>query len=303
MTTQWHPLFAHLLRPLVESHYQVETKMTVGDAPREADLVLLRRTAGVAPFQGLWRRLTIWNLLEFKGPTVSARVADLDLLVELGLGIDRRLNEERHKKKEAEVDRGEVSFWYMANHLGRRFRRDAGALLGPLSEDGPGVWRATVLGHPVLLVSNREVPVERDSIPVHLLVREPLETTRKVAEQVADQRDLWQLYAGWIVSMFPALAEEMRKMAKKAELGPIIDMRPIIKKLGMAEVIGQLDVKEVIDAVGVEKVVDAVGVQKMVDTVGVKKVVDTVGVDALAKSLSPSQRRALLKRLQAKEDS
>jgi hypothetical protein len=73
MTTQWHPLFAHLLRPLVKSHYDVQTKVAVGDAPREADIVLLRRTAQTPPFVGLWRRLTVWNLLEFKGPTVSAR--------------------------------------------------------------------------------------------------------------------------------------------------------------------------------------------------------------------------------------
>jgi hypothetical protein len=68
--TQWHPIFARLLRPAVESHYQVETTMPVGDAPREADFVLLRRTGhGALPFRGLWRHLTAWNILEFKGPT------------------------------------------------------------------------------------------------------------------------------------------------------------------------------------------------------------------------------------------
>ena len=41
---QWHPVFAELLRPLVESHYQVETNVPVGNAPRQADFVLLRRT-------------------------------------------------------------------------------------------------------------------------------------------------------------------------------------------------------------------------------------------------------------------
>ena len=32
---QWHPLFAQVLRPLVEEHYDVETNFPVGDAPRE----------------------------------------------------------------------------------------------------------------------------------------------------------------------------------------------------------------------------------------------------------------------------
>jgi hypothetical protein len=272
MTTQWHPLFAHLLRPLVESHYEVHTNLTVGDAPREADLALLRRTADAPPFVGLWRRLSVWNVLEFKGPTESARVADLDLLIELGLGIDRRLNEERRKKKEPEVERAEVSFWYLANHLGRRFLRDVRAL-GKLQPDGPGVWRAAHLGRHLVLVSNREVPVERDSITVHLLVREPLESTRLVARQVASEKELWQLYAGWLATMFPDLYEEIRKMAT-SELGPIIDVRPIIKKLGMADVLRQLGVKEVVDA---------------------------LGVDAIADSLSPEQWEALLQRRQARQ--
>src|SRR5437764_471754 len=64
---QWHPLFAQLLRPLLESHYEVRTNMPVGDLPREADVVLLRRaTVGALPYTGLWRWLSPWNVLEFK---------------------------------------------------------------------------------------------------------------------------------------------------------------------------------------------------------------------------------------------
>ncbi len=44
-TTQWHPLFAELLRPLLQDYYDVETNVPVGDAPREADILLLRRTS------------------------------------------------------------------------------------------------------------------------------------------------------------------------------------------------------------------------------------------------------------------
>lgn len=33
---QWHPLFAKLLRPLVESHFDVQTDLPVGDVPRQA---------------------------------------------------------------------------------------------------------------------------------------------------------------------------------------------------------------------------------------------------------------------------
>src|SRR5207302_8802951 len=55
MTTQWHPIFANLLRPLLEQYYEVRTNLPVGDLPRLADIVLLRRTLTDAPFAGLWR--------------------------------------------------------------------------------------------------------------------------------------------------------------------------------------------------------------------------------------------------------
>jgi hypothetical protein len=71
---QWHPLFAHLLRPVLEEYYEVQTNVPVGDVPREADIVLLRRRRRQRPpLRGIWRRLTEWNVLEFKGPSVSPR--------------------------------------------------------------------------------------------------------------------------------------------------------------------------------------------------------------------------------------
>jgi hypothetical protein len=69
----------------------------------------------------LWQHLTWWNVLEYKGPTVSARLDDLDHLIELGLGIHRRLNMERRKDKQHFVPAQDASFWYLANRLGQRF--------------------------------------------------------------------------------------------------------------------------------------------------------------------------------------
>jgi hypothetical protein len=78
--TQWHPIFAELLRPMLQDYYEVQTNVPVGDAPREADILLVRRTSNQpTPFHGLWRHLKTWNVLEFKG---SARrvLAHLPLL-------------------------------------------------------------------------------------------------------------------------------------------------------------------------------------------------------------------------------
>jgi hypothetical protein len=278
--TQWHPLFAALLRPMVEGHYDVHTGMSVGDAPRAADLVLLRRTTEAPPpFQGLWQHLTVWNVLEFKGPTVSARVRDLELLVELGLGIDRRLNETQRRQGADAVQRRDVSFWYLANQLGRRFLREARELLGTLEEVGMGVWRAALLGRPLLLVSNRQVPVEPDTIPVHLLVREPLEATRAVAREVATRADLWRLYSGWVAQLFPELWKEVRAMAKGKGYGPNLDWGPVLETV---------DVKDMLRQLGAKRVIDEMGLQT---------ILDEVEVSQLLKVLAPEKREELKRRL------
>ncbi len=159
---QWHPYFAKLLRPLLEDYFDVQINVPVGDAPREADLVLVRRkTPGKLPCHGLWKHLTSWNVLEYKGPTASARHGDLELLVELGLGIHRRLREKQMTSPAPATF--DVSFWYLTHHLGRRFLRQAEQMLGSIEQFGPGIWRCKLLGHLIFLVSAEELPVEVDS--------------------------------------------------------------------------------------------------------------------------------------------
>src|SRR5437879_12782648 len=122
---QWHPIFAYLLRPVLERYYEIRSNQPVGELPRSSDILLLCKTsAGPPPFQGLWRRLTAWNILEYKGPTVSARFDDLHDLLELGLGIHRRLNELQAKQEQPEMEYAELSFLYLVNHRGQRLLAD-----------------------------------------------------------------------------------------------------------------------------------------------------------------------------------
>lgn len=244
---QWHPVFAELLRPVVERYFDVQTTVPVGDRPREADFVLLRRSAeGTPPFRGLWRHLTAWNILEFKGPTVSPRSEDIDLLIELGLGIDRRLRGEQTQQGRGTVAT-EESFWYVANRLGRRFVRTAEARLGPLDSLGAGLWRCRLLGRLLFWVSSIDLPVEQDSLPLHLVGREPRATERQVARLVLEQPALEAHYAGWLASLHPAVWKEVEAMARTAGRKLNIDLRPAIEYLGL---------KQVIEQVGVERVVE-----------------------------------------------
>lgn len=129
-------------------------------------------------------------------PTVSPRSGDIDLLVELGLGIDRRLQAERSKQRQRRLGPEEVSYWYLANHLGQRFLRDAARKLGGLDSVGPGLWRCRLLERLVFLVSSIDLPVEADSLPLHIVGHEPLATEREVARLVLEQPGLQQLYGG-----------------------------------------------------------------------------------------------------------
>jgi hypothetical protein len=278
MKRQWHPIFARLLRPLVESHYEVQTGVPVGDAPRLADIVLLRRTsAGRLPFRGLWKDLTTWNVLEFKGPTVVPRPGDIDLLVELGLGIHRRLNEQRVKDRQAPLGPDEVSFWYLANRLGRRFLAEARDTLGAVEEHGPGVWRCKALRRLVFLVSGTQVPVERDSLPLHIVGEEPSALGREVAAFLADHPALWNEYSGWLATMHVDLWEEVRSMSKTTGKRRKFDIHLL----------------PVIEEVGLERVVEQVGLDRVIEAVGLERVVREKGVKWLLSKLTPEQRREL----------
>jgi hypothetical protein len=238
---QWHPVFAELLRPLVESHFEVQTDVAVGDRPRQADVVLLRRTrAGSLASLGLWSRLTPGNALEYKGPTVSPRDEHLGALVEVGLGIHRWLNEERRKLRQPVVGPGALSFWYLANRLGRRLLAAWRGRVPGLRPDASGVWRCEVMGHLVFLVSGVELPVDESCLPLHVVGKEPPATEAAVARLVAGRADLWERYSGWLLTLHRAAYEGVQNMAKRTKEKFQISLKPVIETMGLEWVLQQV---------------------------------------------------------------
>jgi hypothetical protein len=264
---QWHPLFAKLLRPVLEGYYEIEINVPVGDVPRAADVVLLRRTRqGALPFQGVWSFLTAWNVLEYKAPSVSARLGDIDALVELGLGIHRRLNEDRDKSRRGRLGRNEVSFWYLVNRVGARFIAGAATLFGDLESVAVGMWRGDVLGRRVYFVSSRDLTLDMESLPFHVLAKEPPAKEAALTHFLSDQPRLWRDYTQVLVNLHPELLEEI-SMARLKE--PTFNPQPFIKLFG----------KDLV----VRKIIDEVGAKEM--------------LDELLARLTPSQRRELRRRL------
>ncbi len=305
---QWHPLFVQLLRPRVEGYYELRTDVPVGDLPRRADLLLLRRTAsGPLPFEGLWRFLTTWNILEYKGRTVTARQRDLNLLVELGLGIDRRMNVERTQQGQSLVPEEEVSFWYVVNRLGRRFLADAESRLGPLEACAEGVWRHRVLGYPLMLVSVVDLSVDDDSLPLHVIGVEPAEKEREVGHFLMGSADRLTEYGTRFASLHKDIWREVEAMARKKRQEPEIDIRPAVEWVGLSKAIKQIGEKEIIKEIGEKEFIRQIGEKEVIKQIGEKEVIKQIGkkkivdefldVDDIVASLSPEKRRQLARRL------
>ncbi len=156
----------------------------------------------------------------------------------------------------------EVSFWYLANAPGRRLLRDTEEERRALTRLGAGLRRCGLLGRLVFLVSGVDLPVEPDSLPLHVVGKEPPATERQVARLVVERPELQRLYAGWLASLHPAAWREVEAMARAADKKVELDLRPAIEYIGLA------------------------------------KVIEQVGADRFLADISPARRREILRRLQ-----
>jgi hypothetical protein len=288
MSTQWHPLFAHLLGLLINKHYEIHPEVSVSDMPRVADLLVRRQGAEPAPFRGLWSHLTDWNVVEFKGPSDYPEEDDLELLVHVGTGLMYKFNEERRSRNEERLSNRQMSFWYLAPSLGETFLGQARTRTYLDYQTG-GLWRGSVWGHPVWLVSYRELPVEEDTIPLHLLDRDPA-APRSLAELVLHKQELLQRFAPWFIAFQPALWEVIRQMANTSTDGPRIDWEAVGKYANLDEVVRVIPPERVIQLLGVDRAVQAVGLDRVIESSGAEKV-----LDELLKHLSPEQLQEMLR--------
>lgn len=274
MSKQWHPLFAHLLGLLVRDYYDVQPEVPVSDLPRRGDLLLVRRHAGPAPpFVGLWSNLTDWNICEFKGPTDGPEADDLELLFHVGTGITYKLNEERRANQQERLANRDVSFWYLAATLGDTFLEQARGWSVLHYETG-GLWRGRVGGHPVWLLSYRDVPVEEDTIPLHLLDRQPA-APRQLGELVMRRQELLQRFGMWLHALQPTLWAEVQHMASSTG---IIDWEALGKTTNLGEVVRFLPPQTVIDELGVQRAIEVIGLQRVIDTAGLPRVIEVIGL-------------------------
>jgi hypothetical protein len=148
--------------------------------------------------------------------------------------------------------------------------------------------------------------VEEDSLPLHLVGREPLVTERQVARLVLEQPGLEARYAGWLASLHPAVWKEVEDMVRTTGKKLNLDLRPAIDYLGLDRVIEQVGIDRVIEQVGIDRVIEQVGIERVIEHVGLerllkkvgeKEVIKRIGVERWLANLSAAERREVKRRL------
>ncbi len=185
-------------------------------------------------------------------------------LIELGLGIHRRLNELQAKARLPAVEYVEMSFWYLVKHIGRRFRTQLQQHIPDAQPLTRGIWQGHMFSHPVLLVSVRELQVERDSMPLHLLAGVPDTAKGVIAEALKAEPALWSYYGAWIHLKEPEIWKEITQMSAKKKL-PAVDYVPLIEYMEETN-----DVKRFMEALGAERTLAAFGAEKFLEQLPAK---------------------------------
>lgn len=129
-------------------------------------------------------------------------------------------------------------------------------------------------------------------MPLHLVGQEPPATELAVAQLIASEQALWDLYHDWLMALHPSAWMEIRTMARATKKKFFIDLRPAIEELGL---------KTVVQQIGIEPLVEEIGIKPLVKQIGIKPLVEQIGIDKIFASLSAADRRKLKRLLQEGE--
>src|SRR3984957_19424490 len=117
--------------------------------------------------------------------------------------------------------------------------------------------RGQIMERPVYMVDAEALPVDEDSVPLHLLEPQPSEKAMMAARLVVKEPSLWKYFHLLAGSSHPSILEEILAMARTLKKRPKLDIKqyPNLAE-ALLQAIPQLDVKEVIHEIGVKPVLD-----------------------------------------------
>lgn len=284
--TQWHPLFAKLLKALLDVHYRIDVEVAVSELPRRGDFLVVKRLPGRSPFAGVWGNLTDTNVIEFKGMSDAPDESDLDLFGHVALGLAHKHNEARHAQGQARLAPHELSLWFVAKELGETFLSAMRTRCLPRDYEGDGVWKARLMGHPLFFVSGRLLPnYELDSLPFKAMDAErPM--SKQLSEMVAQDAGLLREYGETLMLHQPASWKEIVIMAQQAGLP--VDWAAVGEVTDLTGAVRALPVKKVIEAIAPNDLIEAI--------------LQESWLRRLVEQMTPEQKAALLGQLQPRSE-
>jgi hypothetical protein len=144
--------------------------------------------------------------------------------------------------------------------------------------EAEGLWRGYLWGHPVWLVSAHDLPVEADTVPLHLLDMDP-PAPAAVGALVLQNEELQRHFATWLVALQPLLWEEMRHMAETGAPGSgLINWEAVSRVVNLDEAVRFLPPEHVIQVVGVQRAIEVIGLPRVIEAVGLPRVIEAVGL-------------------------
>ena len=94
----------------------------------------------------------------------------------------------------------------------------------------------------------RNLPLERESLPFHLLGAESEEREQALAEFLVERAELWRQYGEYLAAFHKAAFERVALMAKrKNQVLERINIALLVDFLGIPEMISQVGLKRVIE--------------------------------------------------------
>src|SRR5262249_25772417 len=151
----------------------------------------------------------------------------------------------------------DMSFWYLVQHLGRRFLADLPRYLPDVQQVAQGVWQAHVFTHPVRLVSVSDVLVERDSLLFPVLGGVPAEQRPIILDVLRAEPALWPSYGPWLAHREPALWQEILRMATEQNQLFKLDFAPLVEY--MLQTGDRAGIKTLMETLGIKEAVEMIG--------------------------------------------
>jgi hypothetical protein len=200
MLTYWHTLHHELLLAQLGADYHLETDQPVGELPRRANTVLLRKpTPPTVRFNGVFSRLSLINVMEYNSPDEAATVDTLQHLIAVGTGMALRLRERPYPNQPAFTLPG-LSLWLLTPSITAELESELMLRLHfrRRDNDAPGLFTGQIGFHPVNVVVYNRALVEEDTLSLRML--------RCSSAYHEDWAKILLAHPDWLQALIPLLA-------------------------------------------------------------------------------------------------